>query len=101
MKRIAMTDLAAALISTTQALISANARISVLETTLSKAETAQALVAANKRISALEAALLAAERVLAQEGNRADALNKELRIVNHKHEAYLRHFGSCPQHPDT
>jgi conjugal transfer/entry exclusion protein len=80
-----LTELTAALMGTTQALIAANERISVLEKTLSVTETA----------------LVAAQTALAHEALRSDAARKELSLVTHKHTAYLRHFGSCEQHPDT
>ena len=71
------------------------------EVTAALVNTMQALLAAQERITALEKALATAEAALSKETVRAGLLDRDLRLLNHKHMAYLRHFGSCPQHPDT
>jgi hypothetical protein len=58
-------------------------------------------MAANEKITALEEALHTSQAALSKETTRAGLLDRDLRLVTHKHTTYLRHFGSCSEHPDT
>ena len=74
---------------------------SLTEVTAALVSTMQALVAANERIAVLEKELRTMEATLSKETVRAGILDRDLRLVTYKHGAYIRHFGSCPQHPNT
>ena len=72
-----------------------------MEIELAVSGTTQALVAAQLKIAEVEQTVSALKEARRADAVRMRELENQLRLIAHKHAAYLRHFGSCEKHPDT